>query len=96
MPGTVARIALHKQAGLRHAEAVNGLLHIAHEEQPAVPHDRGKDQLLHGVGILVFIHHHFVKTGRNHLGCLRPAKRTIFPLFTQNLQRPMFQVVIIG
>lgn len=81
MPGTVARIALHKQAGLRHAEAINGLLHIAHEEQPAVPHDRGKDQLLHGVGILVFIHEHIAEAAAvfaRHCLVLKERKHLVF------------------
>ena len=56
LPGAVARITLHEQAGLRHAEAVNGLLDIAHEEQAILPQDRGKDLLLHGVAVLIFIH----------------------------------------
>ena len=56
LPGAVARITLHEQAGLRHAEAVNGLLNVAHEEQAILPQDRGKDLLLHGVAVLIFIH----------------------------------------
>ena len=53
-------VFFQENAGVCQAELINGLLHIANQEQILFPFcQRAVDGILHRIGVLVFIHHHF-------------------------------------
>ena len=56
----VCLIFFEEKPGLSLAEAVDGLLYIAHHEQVIAAHDAGNDGFLHVGGILIFIHEYVI------------------------------------
>ena len=62
LPGLVVGgegpVLLQKDGGVRQAEAVDGLLHIPHQEEVSLPLGQGlEDGVLDLIGVLVLVHH---------------------------------------
>ena len=81
----VAPVFFQKQAGLRLAEAINGLLHVSHHEKIVPPGDPGENGLLNVGRVLIFVH--------KHIGISLPG-RVGHRLLFQRPQGALFQVGI--
>ena len=87
---TEGAVLFQENAGVRQAELINGLLHVTHQEQiMPLPGQRRKNRILHGVGILIFVHENFPEpaadlSGRRRWSGMRLAQ--------QQFQGIMFQV----
>ena len=79
LTGGECPVLLQKQIRLRLAEAIYGLLHVAHKEPVGIAlfGDRGKNRLLHTVGILILIHHDLLKLLRNLSGHVGRRSRSL-------------------
>ena len=80
----VARRARKEQRRLRLTEAVDALLHVAHQEQPVLARKAAHDRLLNGAGILVLVD--------EHIAVLR-VKRLAHLVVRKRLQRAMLQII---
>ena len=81
-----------EDGGVSQAEAVDGLLHVAHQKQALPPvGDGGEDRVLHETYVLVLVHHHLgIAPGQP------PRKlRGRAVLFDQQLRSPVLQIGVI-
>ena len=70
----IGSVFLQENLRVRQAEAVDGLLHVSHQEAILFFfRQRRENRVLHPVGILVFIHHDFPEPGADFPGCPGPA-----------------------
>ena len=61
----IAEVFFQEDRGVGQAEAVDGLLHVAHHEEIApLAGDGADDEVLHAGDVLVLVHHHAVEAAR--------------------------------
>ena len=59
---TIGEILFQKDRGIGQTKAINGLLYIPHHKQILpIPGQCSKNGILNGVGVLILVHHHFLK-----------------------------------
>ena len=86
----ISCVLFQKDTGISQTELINRLLHITNQEQILLLFRQcAIDRILHRIGILVFIHHHFPETAANlpgHMG------NTAAALAIQKIQCMVFQI----